>query len=71
MTGPVSREQRIRLKNFRTMHPDISIGEEFGAWNATIPLQGGERTLARHSLPELLDDVGEILAGGDPRAHPG
>jgi hypothetical protein len=59
---------RIRVEELRSQGVDI--GLEFGAWNATVSQGDGERTLARHSLPKLLDDVDEILAGGDPRAGP-
>ena len=61
---------RLRVNELRQQ--GVKIGSEFGVWNATVPDSGdGERTLARPSLPELLDHVDEILAGGDPRAHPG
>lgn len=69
VSGPQQPEDRIRIEEFRRM--GIAVGEEFGAWNATIPVSDGERTLARHTLHRLLDDVDEILAGGDPRAAPG
>ena len=59
----------IRIEKFRRM--GIAIGKEFGDWNATIETGHGERTLARRTLPALLDDVDKILAGGDPRARPG
>ena len=69
MSGPDEITDRIRVDELR--RKGVTIGEEFGAWNATVPQQGGERTLARHTLTDLLDDVDKILAGGDPRAHPG
>ncbi len=69
MTGPDDFADRIRVDELRLQ--GVTIGEEFGAWNATVPQQDGERTLARHTLHVLLDDMDEILAGGDPRAHPG
>jgi len=57
---------RIHVDELRRQ--GVSIGCEFGCWNATVPQDDGERTLARHTLPRLLDDVDVILAGGDPRA---
>ena len=69
MNGPDEVADRIRVEELRRQ--GVEIGEEFGAWNATVQQEDGERTLARHTLPALLDDVDEILAGGDPRARPG
>jgi hypothetical protein len=65
-------EQLVRLDEFREEHPGILIGhDEFGGWEASIPLHGdGERFLARGDLGQLLDDAREVLAGGDPRANP-
>jgi hypothetical protein len=65
-------EQLVRLDEFRDGHPGVRIGhDEFGGWEASIPLQGdGERFLARGDLGQLLDDADDILAGGDPRASP-
>lgn len=69
MSGPDEITDRIRVEELRRQ--GVTIGSEFGAWNATIQQEDGERTLARHTLPALLDDVDEILAGGDPRADSG
>ena len=60
---------RIRVDELRSQ--GVTIGAEFGAWNASVPQVDGERVLARYTLPELLTDVDDILAGGDPRAGPG
>jgi len=62
---------RVRLDLFRYRHPDIPIGRDFGVWNAAVPRCDGERVLARWTLTRLLDDLDDILAGGDPRARPG
>jgi len=53
-------------------HPGVRIGhDEFGGWEASIPLQGdGERFLARGDLGQLLDDADDILAGRRPAASP-
>ena len=61
----------VRLEIFRHRHPDVCIGCEFGVWNAVVPRCNGERVLARDTLTWLLDDLDDILAGGDPRARPG
>jgi hypothetical protein len=64
-------EQRVRLARFRRRHPGIIVTTaEFSGWNATIPLECGERFLHRAELGQLLDDAESICAGGDPRAHP-
>jgi hypothetical protein len=56
-------EEVRRLAAFRREHPDVLIGREFGRWQAVIPQQAGERTLAgRGSITGLLDEVETILA---------
>ncbi len=69
VSGPDEIADRIRVDEMR--RKGIAIGEEFGTWHATVRQKGGARTLARHTLHALLDDVDKILAGGDPRARPG
>ena len=40
VTGPDEFADRIRVEEFRRQ--GVTIGEEFGAWNATVPQQDGE-----------------------------
>jgi len=59
----------VRVDELRSQ--GVRIGSEFNVWHAIIRQGDGERSLARPTLAKLLEDVDAILAGGDPRAHPG
>jgi hypothetical protein len=62
---------RVRLARFRRSHPRVTVTTaEFSGWDATIPLDGGERFLHRDDLAVLLDDAETICDGGEARAQP-
>jgi hypothetical protein len=59
-------DQVIRLGRFREEHPDVIIGDGgFGTWQARIPESHGETVITRYTLRELLDKLGELIAGDD------
>jgi hypothetical protein len=59
-------DQVLRLGRFRTEHPDVIIGDGgFGTWQARIPESHGETVITRYTLRELLDKLGELIAGHD------
>ncbi len=67
MSRPVLRlvreepDQLLRLRAFRTAHPEVIIGDgEFGVWQARIPEPNGEHVISRYTLRELLDKLGEL-----------
>lgn len=60
---PDEPDQVMRLQRFRVAHPGVVIGEGgFGTWQARIPEPDGETVTTRHTLRELLDKLGELLA---------
>jgi hypothetical protein len=59
-------DQVIWLGRFREEHPDVIIGDGgFGTWQARIPESHGETVITRYTLRELLDKLGELIAGDD------
>jgi hypothetical protein len=64
--APDEPDQVIRLGRFREEHPDVIIGDGgFGTWQARIPESHGETVITRYTLRELLDKLGELIAGDD------
>ena len=64
--APEEPDQVIRLGRFREEHPDVIIGDGgFGTWQARIPESHGETVITRYTLRELLDKLGELIAGDD------
>ena len=64
--APDEPDQEIRLGRFREEHPDVIIGDGgFGTWQARIPESHGETVITRYTLRELLDKIGELIAGDD------
>jgi hypothetical protein len=64
--APDEPDQVIRLGRFREEHPDVIIGDGgFGTWQARIPESHGETVIIRYTLRELLDKLGELIAGDD------
>jgi len=59
-----SDSEMARLAAFRAAHPGVAVElGDFGTWQAVIPAAGGGETFAaRHTLGELLDRLGELLA---------
>ena len=66
--APNEPDQVLRLGRFREEHPDVIIGDGgFGTWQARIPEPDGETVITRYTLRELLDKLGELIAGHDGR----
>jgi hypothetical protein len=64
--APDEPDQEIRLGRFREEHPDVIIGDGgFGTWQARVPESHGETVITRYTLRELLDKLGELIAGDD------
>lgn len=62
--APDEPDQVLRLGRFREEHPDVIIGDGgFGTWQARIPELDGETVITRYTLRELLDKLGELMAG--------
>ena len=62
--APDEPDQVLRLGRFREEHPDVIIGDGgFGTWQARIPEPNGETVITRYTLRELLDKLGELMAG--------
>ena len=71
---PDEPDQVTRLRQYRAAHPDVIIGpDDYGNWQARIPEENGETTAVRYTLRELLDRLGELLAGhqDEPGDRPG
>jgi hypothetical protein len=67
--APDEPDQVLRLRGFRTAHPDVIIGDGgFGTFQARIPEENGETVITRYSLRKLLDKLDELTAG--PRDQP-
>ena len=56
--------ERARLAMFREAHPEVSVREGAGYWQAAIPEPRGETIITRYSLPELLGKLDEIFPPG-------
>jgi len=72
--APDEPDQVIRLREFRTAHPHVIIGDGgFGTWQARIPEPDGETVTTRYTLRELLDKLEELTSerDGQPGGHPG
>jgi hypothetical protein len=54
-------DQAHRLKRFRQEHPEVEIITR-GPWQATMHEPGGERTIVRWELRDLLGKLDELFA---------
>jgi hypothetical protein len=62
--APDEPDQVLRLGRFREEHAGVIIGDGgFGTWQARIPESNGETVITRYTLRELLDKLGELMAG--------
>ena len=60
---PDDADQVLRLQRFRQARPDVDVGCGDGYWQAVIAGPGGEVTVTRHRLGDLLDRLDEITGG--------
>jgi hypothetical protein len=59
---PDEPDQVLRLRQFRTDHPDVTIlPGQFRTWEARVLEADGETTIVRHTLRELLDRLVALL----------
>jgi hypothetical protein len=62
---PAEREQLVRRDALEQAHPEVSTAydHDHGFWRGVIREPAGETSTVRYSLRELLDRLGELLAG--------
>jgi hypothetical protein len=61
--APDEPDQVLLLGRFREEHAGIRRDGGFGTWQACIPESNGETVITRYTLRELLDKLGELMAG--------